>query len=155
MIQRVVFDCMVVLQGAARSRGPAAACLALAEADKVELFVSKPILEEMRDVMSREKVRRRFPVLTPEFVASFLRRLTQFTTILDDVPMAFPLPRDVKDEKYLNLAIAVNAKYLVSHDKDLLDLMKPALTEGKAFLAKSPNLEILEPPAFLQKSDIK
>lgn len=40
----VVFDGMVFLQGAARAAGPVAACLRLAEAGYVELFLSDEIL---------------------------------------------------------------------------------------------------------------
>lgn len=146
---------MVILQGAARPSGPAAACLRLAEADQVELYVSKSILTEIRDVMSREKVKEKFPILTPEFVEAFLRKFTQITFIVDDVPVAYPFPRDPKDEKYLNLAIACSAKKLVSRDNDLLDLMKPNLAESIAFRARFPNLTILEPPAFLQAEAAK
>jgi predicted nucleic acid-binding protein len=53
--------------------------------------------------------------------------------------------RDPKDERYLNLAIAVGARYLVSRDTDLLDLMK-----DQPFRNQFPHLNILDPTAFLQ-----
>ena len=53
MTRRVVFDCMVFLQGAASPDGPAAACLRLAEKGHVELCVSSEILSEVRDVLTR------------------------------------------------------------------------------------------------------
>jgi predicted nucleic acid-binding protein len=61
---RVVFDCMVFLQGAARRESPAAACLLLAEFGVVELCVSTEILSEIRGVLTRPSIQRRFPVLT-------------------------------------------------------------------------------------------
>jgi hypothetical protein len=64
---------------------------------------------------------------------------------LNEVPEAFPLERDPKDEPYLDLAIAAGADYLVSRDLDLLDLMKDGV-----FQARYPNLTILDPTAFLQ-----
>jgi hypothetical protein len=40
---RVVFDCMIFLQAAARQGSPSAACLAFAEQGLLELFVSPAI----------------------------------------------------------------------------------------------------------------
>jgi predicted nucleic acid-binding protein len=45
----------------------------------------------------------------------------------------------------LNLAIAANVGYLVSRDKDLLDLMM-----DQTFVGKFPQLRVVEPVAFLQ-----
>ena len=60
-------------------------------------------------------------------------------------PNAYSLPRDPKDERYLNVAIASNAEFLVSRDLDLLDLMKDT-----AFRQQFPSLVILDPVAFLK-----
>ena len=57
---RVVFDCMLVLQAAARPAGPAAACIALVEAGQVELCLSAEVLAEFHDVLLRPRLRRRF-----------------------------------------------------------------------------------------------
>ena len=61
------------------------------------------------------------------------------------VPSLFSLPRDPDDEPYLNLALAADADYLVTWDKDLLDLMQDA-----TFRAQYPRLTILNPVALLQ-----
>lgn len=45
----------------------------------------------------------------------------------------FEYPRDPQDEPFLNLAIEVEADYLISRDPDLLDLMKWEQAEGRAF----------------------
>jgi len=47
---RVVFDCMIFLQAAARPSGPATALLELAEIGELELLVSEACLEEIREV---------------------------------------------------------------------------------------------------------
>lgn len=62
MTPRVVFDCMVVLQGAGRPAGPAGACLRLVDQGRVTLCVSAEVLAEVRDVLTRPKVQRKFPV---------------------------------------------------------------------------------------------
>ncbi|MBV8610380.1 MAG: PIN domain-containing protein, partial [Singulisphaera sp.] len=55
MTPRVVFDCMVLLQAAARVTGPAAACLRAVREGRLELFLSPEILSEVRDVLTRPK----------------------------------------------------------------------------------------------------
>ena len=49
----VVCDCMIFLQAVANENGPAAAVLRLLDHDAISLFVSEPILAEVRDVLSR------------------------------------------------------------------------------------------------------
>ena len=152
---RVVCDCMVFLQGAARAEGPAAACLRLAEAGYVELFLSVDILDELRDVLTRPKIRKKFPALTEARVGAFLARVGRFAHWLPKTPSVLTLARDPKDEKYLNSAVAAGATHLVSWDQDLLDLMDDPSTEAQAFRAKFPDIAILDPVAFLRTFETK
>lgn len=149
LLPRVVFDCNTVLQGAARQAGPAAACLKLVETEQVRLCLSPQILTEMRDVLLRPKLQRKFPALTPERVEAILAALQEKSEGFPEVPRVFELPRDPKDEPYLNLAIAAGVRYLVTRDKDLLDLMDRSLTDGQAFRTRFPHLLILDPVSFL------
>jgi predicted nucleic acid-binding protein len=50
----------------------------------------------------------------------------------------------------LNLAIEVEADYLVSRDNDLLDLMNWELEEGRAFQQRFHFLKIVTPVEFLK-----
>ncbi len=122
---RVVFDCMIFLQAAARPSGPAAALLELVEIGELELVVSEACLEEIQEVLSRPSLQRKFPSLTISLVSDFLQRIQIHSVLAKDVPVLFRLDRDPKDEKYVNLAIATKADFLVTRDKDLLDLKKP------------------------------
>jgi putative PIN family toxin of toxin-antitoxin system len=151
MTTRVVYDCMVFLQGAARETGPAAACLRLAEAGLVQLYLSPGVLAEVRDVLTRPRIRKKFPALTPESVEAFLARVSKNAVILTDVPAAVTIERDPKDEKYLNLAAAAGANYLVSRDKDLLDLGDLSPAELAPLRERCPGLRILDPVAFLRE----
>ena len=76
--------------------------------------------------------------------------------VLPTVPRTVTLARD-PDEPYLNLAVASGAAYLVTRDRDMLDLMKDA-----AFVAQYPDLKILSlvellteltPPIALQEEE--
>ncbi|HKF54723.1 MAG TPA: putative toxin-antitoxin system toxin component, PIN family [Blastocatellia bacterium] len=128
-----VFDCNVSLQAAARQSSPSAACLRLAEGGFVHLYISEEILTEVADVLSRPKVRARFPELTDKIVEEFSGQLTSVAETISDVPRRFVYQRDVDDEPYINLAVEAGAHYLVSRDKDLLDLMTGHTSECKEF----------------------
>jgi putative PIN family toxin of toxin-antitoxin system len=141
---------MVFLQATGRPSGLAAVCLRLLEAGVITLFVSDGILREVEDVLSRPRLRRKNPLLTDQAVQQLLSRLAQLATRLDFVPLQFPFPRDPKDEPYLNLAIAARARYLVTWDKDLLDLMADN-PEGIAFRGRFPGIRILTPVMFLRE----
>jgi|SRR5947209_8941323 len=145
-----VFDCMAFLQATASPSGPAAACLRLVEAGAVTLFVSEPVLREVGDVLTRPRVRQKNPRLTDEAVQALLERLSQKAVFVGQVPEQFSCARDPKDEPYVDLAVAAGAAYLVSRDKDLLDLMDEASSEGVAFRQRFPGLTILDPVAFLR-----
>ena len=138
-----VFDCMVFLQ-AATSEGPAFACLEFVEERHVALHVSPTILAEVRNVLSRPKIRAKFPHLTEERVDFFLQKLAALSILAGDVPNADVSLRDTKDLPYLHLAVNAGAGYLVSWDKDLRDLMQDA-----AFVSKYPALRIVNPVEFL------
>lgn len=150
---RVVFDCMIYLQATASESGPAAALLRMMDDSAISLFVSNDILDEVRDVLSRPKIRRKNPRVTDERVDALLTRLAEKGTLLERVPKHFNYERDPKDEKYINLAVEANAAYLVSRDNDLIDLVREDLAGSKDFRQRFPTLMILNPVAFLRQME--
>ena len=146
---RAVFDCMVFLQGAARRESPSGACLLLVELDAIELSVSQEIMAEVRDVLARPRVRKKFPALTDPMVVRFLAALEERTAVVSNVPRVFQFERDPKDEPYINLAIASRVSYLVSRDNDILDLADTSTPDGQRLRNQAPGLRILDPVAFL------
>jgi putative PIN family toxin of toxin-antitoxin system len=123
----------------------------LVEAGRLELLLSTAIISELRDVLLRTEVRRRFPVLSVEFVDVLLARLHRISTFVDPVPARFRFPRDPDDEPYLNLAAHVRAEYLVTRDRDLLDLADSTADEAQQFRRICPGLKILDPVGLLQE----
>lgn len=101
-------------------------------------------MAEVRDVLTRPKTLRKFPALSPEAVDAFLQDVEGLAVRVDSVPRNFALPRDPKDEPYINLALAAGALHLVSRDRDLLDLMGDS-----DFRQRFPDLHILDPVALL------
>ena len=147
---RVVFDCMVYLQATLSESGPAAALLRLLDNDALSLFVSDSVLEEVREVLSRPKIRQRNPEITDERVDALINRVLEKAIVVNDVQQHFIYSRDPKDEKYINLAIEAEVSYLVSRDKDLLNLMTGETDECKDFRRRFRQLKIIEPVEFLK-----
>jgi putative PIN family toxin of toxin-antitoxin system len=144
---RVVFDCMIFLQAAAAPHR-VHSCFAAARDYDLEVCLSADTLAEIRDVLSRPALRAKFPALTSAAVASFLSGVVAQSTMISDIEPRCALPRDPKDEKWLDLAIAAAAKYLITRDRDLLDLMANP-SDCPSLFAANPSLEIIDPSALL------
>ena len=146
----VVFDCVVFLQGLIRSSGPAVTCIERFEQGRFSLVVSQEVLSELRDVLSRPKLRESFPLLTDAKVDLLIELLLSKGKFVASVPKRWELPRDPDDEPYINLAIEAGAQYLVTRDRDLLDLMSWETKEGREFQSRFRDLRILDPVPFLK-----
>lgn len=107
------------------------------------------MLEELREVASRPKVIAKLG-LVPDRVQEFIEAIEIAATVLTGFPEAFAYERDPDDAHYVNLALAADAKWIVSRDKDLLDLTDPTKPESAEFHARFPLLRILSPTAFLR-----
>lgn len=88
---RAVFDCMVFLQGLTSEGGPAAACLELFDDYAIELFVSKEVMAEIHDVLTRPKLLARFSRLTDERADRLIVGLKEHATMIEFVPRRYPL----------------------------------------------------------------
>ena len=152
---RCVFDCVVLLQAAVSRRGPAFALLTLVEAGRLELLISDGIIAELREVLARPAVQRKFPLLTADVVAAFIAKLIAIATPVQTEPPLFRLPRDPDDELYINLALAGNARYLITRDRDLLDLSAGVTREAQNLYRLRPELRILDPVALLHELNAK
>lgn len=99
--------------------GRSAAILAQALwGEKFKLLVSEPILAEYFDVAIRPRFRS-----TREDVRELLERLSPWMRIVHPLrSVREHRLRDPDDLKFLTCAVAGHARYLVTGDKDLLDL---------------------------------
>ncbi len=145
-----VFDCPLFIQAALRGSGPAAACFDLVDRRQLRLVVSKAILTEVRAVLSRPRLRRKYPQVASPRVGEFLAAVEARALFVDPVPPRFSYPRDPKDQPYLDLAIHSAASYLVSRDQDLLDLQVPGSGPGEELRRMAPQLSILDPVELLR-----
>lgn len=146
----IVFDCMLFFRAAARPQRTYAT-FRLVEEARVTLCMSPEVLAEIRDVLNRPEHRTTFPALTFKTVDAFLARYLRAATWFSVVPHVYTVQRDPKDSKYVNLALAAEAPYLLTTDRDLLDLMMSHTPQGRDFVERFPHLKILDPVAFLHQ----
>lgn len=86
-----------------------------------------------------------------ERTEQYLGALERSGWLLQGFPETFAYARDPDDAHYINLAIAADAKLIVSRDKDLLDLMDQRKPDGLNFHRQFPALRILDPVSFLNE----
>lgn len=146
----VVFDTGVVLQAGLRPAGPAGRLLALLDKDLFQLHISEAVIAEYQEVLTRPSIRAKNPHLAEPLAAATVERIRGSALWVAVVPHHFSHPRDPDEEHVINLAIEANARYLVSRDNDLLDLMDENRPDGRAFRERFPGLTVLDPVAFLR-----
>ena len=100
-------------------------------------------------MLSRPEIRNRYR-LAESAVNEFFESILEISILVDSVPHVFDLPRDPDDAHYVDLAVAANAKLIVSRDKDLLSLSDPTTEKGAELSSRFPDLRILTPPELLQ-----
>ena len=147
----VIFDCNIYLQALLNPNSPASACLALVHTGRVAACLSAQILDEISEVLSRPFVFNLLPHATPEMIQAFLSDIIAASSLIRHIPAKFAFARDPKDEPYINLAVAAGADYIVTRDKDLLDLMTSHTDEAKEFRQRFRPLKVVDPVAFLQE----
>jgi putative PIN family toxin of toxin-antitoxin system len=144
--RKAVFDAMVFLQAGANPAGPSGACFAHARSGTLALITSPETVAELRGLLARPNIRKKFPHLTDEVADGLIAEIVRIGTSIHEVPHVFEFPRDPKDEPYVNLAIAADADYLTSRDKDLLDLMQDI-----DFTTRFPGIRVLDPTSLLRE----
>ncbi|HEX4283861.1 MAG TPA: putative toxin-antitoxin system toxin component, PIN family, partial [Terracidiphilus sp.] len=110
---RVVYDCVVFLQGVGRRGNAARKCLDLVDDGTVQLCLSPEVLAEIEDVLNRPEILCKFPLINSEDSQTLLRTARNKALLLTNVPKVFQLPRDPDDEPYMDLAIAAAAIFVV------------------------------------------
>lgn len=117
---RIVADTNVVVS-ALLWGGLPRAVLNAAREGRVILFTSAPLIAELEDVFTRDRLARRFAVIgrTP---ADALDRYLALVRFVTPIPLGTSVSRDPDDDQVLAAAIAAGADLIVSGDRDLLDL---------------------------------
>jgi putative PIN family toxin of toxin-antitoxin system len=117
---RVVYDCNVILSGIGWN-GSARNCLKLVARRRVFLFVTDAILAEYESVIPGT-LAEETPGIDPLPKLAWVRAKAR---LVEPSPLGKRRSRDAKDDIYLAAALGASAEYLLTYDKDLLDLEKP------------------------------
>lgn len=146
---KAVFDCNVFWQIFFSASGIGSKCWNLVRDKRIELFVSTDTLDELKDVLTRPEIQARFQKATIENVEFFIEEIIEHATFVKTVKKVFTYQRDPKDEPYINLAVQTGSHYIVSRDKDLLDLMTGFDEESKDFRKRFRPLKIVDTITFV------
>ncbi len=115
---KFVFDTNVLVSALISKRGNPALLL-----DKVgksyTLFISKDILSELKDVISRDKFG-----YTEEEVNTFIEAIISFSNVVNPEVEIDAIKADPDDNKILECAVTSGASCIVSGDKHLLELIE-------------------------------
>jgi len=80
-----------------------------------------------------------------------VRDVSTFAEMVDAVPPRYLHPIDPDDSHYIDLALAANAKLIVSWDNHLLSLTDDNVPAGQDFRSRFPELMILSPVQLLAR----
>lgn len=117
---------------------------------EIDHYVSRETIGELTEILTREGTLRKFPEYSVSDASDFVKDILSRSTFVRSPPNTVDLPRDAADESYLNLAVAVEADYLVTTDNDMLDLMTGTDLESKQFRQRFRHLRIVRPFEFLK-----
>ncbi|HMD53414.1 MAG TPA: putative toxin-antitoxin system toxin component, PIN family [Phycisphaerae bacterium] len=143
--RRVVYDCVVFAQALINPNGPAGECVKRAQAGQISLFVSDYLVREIIELYSR--IPARYGV-TRRQINDLADQVSLFGTFVWPVPSVYTHPIDPDDSPYVDLAMAANARIIVSRDRHLLNLMDQAKPEGREFKRLFPTIMVVTPDAF-------
>jgi putative PIN family toxin of toxin-antitoxin system len=148
--QRVVLDTNILLRGLINSRSTSGRIVHACDAREFILLLSKPVLAEYRQVLHHPSIVKRYPELAPEKVALALRRLRYVADEQSSIRVSFDFPRDPKDARFIELAIAGRATHLVTADDDLLSLATSHSEAAKRFRQRTQSMSVIEPAVFAE-----
>ncbi|PJF29060.1 MAG: putative toxin-antitoxin system toxin component, PIN family, partial [Phototrophicales bacterium] len=116
----VVLDTNVIISGMLWAGTPKT-ILQMAQQHLIQTISSEPLIEELKDVIARDKFQKFLNQLqkTPDDVVnSYLN----YTRVIEPVELSQNVVRDMKDDKVITCAIGGKADYLITGDNDLLIL---------------------------------
>jgi putative PIN family toxin of toxin-antitoxin system len=133
---RIVLDTNILISAFVSTKGASAQLLWRCQAGELELLVSENTLAELRRVLTYPRIRMHLHY-NDEQIERFIDYLQHFSTIVTPPDEARVVPDDADDDKFIALAVAGEAQYLVTGDEHLLSV------------GRHQGITILKPAAFL------
>lgn len=109
---RVVIDTNILVSAAITGKKPESIIAWIIAQPDYEWIVSKDILAEYQEVLARKKLK-----LTDSQILRWLTLIKNSSKLIE-VSTKIDFPRDRKDAKFLECAVAANADFLITGDRD-------------------------------------
>ena len=143
-----VYDTGVIFQAAISTDSPAERALAQLSGEDVTAIVSNYLRHEYEDILTREKLQKKYPILQNErFVQAQLRRVDALMERVDNPLERITYDRDPKDAPLINLVIHLQADFLITRDKDLLVLNRDPVFRHLC------TTQVVDPVEFLREME--
>jgi uncharacterized protein len=129
---KVVIDTNVLVSAVLKDRDPEKVILYITSQPDLEWIVSPLILKEYKDVLARDVFGLPADVLREWF------SLLDAMTVMIDADLTLEFPRDRKDVPFLVCALAADADYLITGDRDFSEaqkLLKTTILSVSQFVA--------------------
>ena len=134
---RVVIDANQFVSALLKPASKPADVLRLAREGKIQLVMSRAIIDEIGAVLLYPKIMKRHR-RTPAQISLFLKKMLKVAVITHNEPKLELIKDDPSDNKYLECAVAGKVDCIISGDRHLMDL--------KSF----QGIRIMAPAHFLQ-----
>lgn len=131
---RVVVDTNVIVSGLLRSIGPPGITLRAGEGAAFTWITSPELLAELEHVLGRPHITH---LVGEERITRFLTAVAEVATVVEPTDR-IDISSDPDDNRVLEAAVAGNADYIVTGDRDLLELGSHA------------RIQIVTPAAFVK-----
>lgn len=112
---RVIIDTNVLVSAVLKGREPRAIIQFIVNSPNHEWIVSEKILAEYKEVLSRSKFK-----LTDEVREEWFATIKTLPRLID-INVDIDFPRDRKDTKFLACAVAAEADFLITGDRDFTE----------------------------------
>lgn len=109
---KVIIDTNVVVSAAFKDRDPEKIILFIVTHHDFDWIISSSILEEYESVLARKKFK------LPKDILQAWSQVFRSIPTLVEVDTCLSFPRDQKDAKFLECAMAINADFLITGDTD-------------------------------------
>jgi uncharacterized protein len=123
---KAVFDANVLVSGFLSRNNPGGVSnelLRFVITGAIDLCLSPEIVEEVVEVLTREKRAQRRYGYSLDQIGEFRANLIALATMIDNPPSTSgAVPRDPDDDKIVACAVAASAEHIVSRDDHLLSL---------------------------------
>jgi putative PIN family toxin of toxin-antitoxin system len=123
-MRRAVLDTDVIVSGALVPEGHPGQILQAWRDGRFLLILSEDIIEEVKEVLNRPRIRDKYRHLTPATIGRLINLLRRHSVLVPGKLNLAVVTRDPDDDKVIIAAIEGRAEYIVTGDADLIDLKR-------------------------------